>query len=145
MNGRVFRRARRILFADCDPAGIVFYPRYFEIINETVEAWFAEALDQNWRRLILEEGRGVPLAHIEVDFQAPSRLYDDLDVSLAVTRIGGASVGLRLEAVGEGATRFVADLVLVHIDKVRHKPTPWPNDTRARMGPYLTELDAKAP
>ena len=33
-----------VQFAHCDPAGIVFYARYFEIINEVVEDWFEDAL-----------------------------------------------------------------------------------------------------
>ena len=31
-----------IRFRHCDAAGIVFYPRYFEMMNDLVEDWFAE-------------------------------------------------------------------------------------------------------
>ena len=30
-----------VRFQHCDPAGIVFYPRYFEMISQSVEEWFA--------------------------------------------------------------------------------------------------------
>jgi len=30
----VFERDIQVRFAHCDPAGIIFYPRYFEIIKE---------------------------------------------------------------------------------------------------------------
>src|SRR5260370_493059 len=30
----------QVLFRHCDPAGIVFYPRYFEMVNDLVEEWF---------------------------------------------------------------------------------------------------------
>ena len=39
-----FTTTRKVRFEHCDPAGIVFYPRYFEMINGTVEDWFEEDL-----------------------------------------------------------------------------------------------------
>ena len=40
----VFQREQVVRFGHCDPAGIVFFPRYFEMLNELVEDWFAQAL-----------------------------------------------------------------------------------------------------
>ena len=31
---------RKVLFKHCDPAGIVFHPRYFETVNDCVAAFF---------------------------------------------------------------------------------------------------------
>ena len=28
---------QKVRFQHCDPAGIVFYPRYFEMLNTTIE------------------------------------------------------------------------------------------------------------
>jgi 4-hydroxybenzoyl-CoA thioesterase len=39
-----FRRPRLIRFSDCDPAGIVFYPQYFVMLNGLVEDWVNEGL-----------------------------------------------------------------------------------------------------
>ena len=33
-----------VRFRHCDPAGIVFYPRYFEMINDFVEEWFDKGM-----------------------------------------------------------------------------------------------------
>ncbi|MBU9698933.1 hypothetical protein GU927_013865 [Rhodobacteraceae bacterium HSP-20] len=38
-------------FNRCDPAGIVFYPRYFEMMNSVIENFFREALDYSFVRL----------------------------------------------------------------------------------------------
>jgi 4-hydroxybenzoyl-CoA thioesterase len=38
----LFSINQKVLFKHCDPAGIVFYPRYFEMINDCVEAFFDE-------------------------------------------------------------------------------------------------------
>ena len=45
-----FTYPHKVLFRHCDPAGIVFYPRYFEMMNDTVEAFFGTALDAPWTR-----------------------------------------------------------------------------------------------
>ncbi len=39
-----FRNDKLIRFHHCDPAGIVFYPRYFVLFHELYEDWFAEGL-----------------------------------------------------------------------------------------------------
>ncbi|MCO5127369.1 MAG: hypothetical protein M9957_08845 [Rhodobacteraceae bacterium] len=36
----IFRQDIRVGFNHCDPAGIVFYPRYFEMANTVCESFF---------------------------------------------------------------------------------------------------------
>jgi 4-hydroxybenzoyl-CoA thioesterase len=137
----VFEHRRAIRFADMDPAGIVFYPRYFEMINETVEAWFREALGRGFDEMILKERFGVPLARIEVDFKTPGGLDDELVFRLTVERIGGASAALRIRALCGDEVRFEARLTIVYLDIDAHKPTPIPDALRARMTDYLEEVE----
>ena len=69
---------RRVEFGDCDPARIVFYPRYF--------AWFDEA---TWRLfesvgfppdvLRTQFGfAGFPIGEAKSKFSAPSRFFDEV-------------------------------------------------------------------
>ena len=37
---KLFKYAIDIGFRHCDPAGIVFYPRYFEMMNDAIEIFF---------------------------------------------------------------------------------------------------------
>ncbi len=37
-------RKVRIEWGDCDPAGIIFYPRYFEIFDASTSALFERAM-----------------------------------------------------------------------------------------------------
>lgn len=131
-----YRREIQIEFNHCDPAGIVFYPRYFEMTNSVVENFFADELRYPFSRITMEEGRGVPTARIEVDFRAPSRLGEKLHFTLAVTRVGGASVGLRIEAAGGGILRLTADLVLVWISP-EGQPEAWPASLRQRLTAFM--------
>ena len=65
-----FTLHQKVLFKHCDPAGIVFFPRYFEMINDAVEAMFEEILD--WPFEKLHEGFGAPTARIDVSSKRPA-------------------------------------------------------------------------
>lgn len=123
---------RTIKFADVDPARIVFYPRYFEMINETVEDWFRLDLDADFRTMATND-RGTPLVRIEAQFKKPGYLYDRLQLRLTPAAIGRSSLALRIEAVRDVTTIFHAELSIVHVDLGSGKPASWPDDLRQRI------------
>ena len=131
----VFTTTRRVRFADCDAAGIVFFPRYFEMLNGVVEDWFAGSLGASFRELHVERHVSVPTAAIEAKFMLPSRLEDDLTFSLSVTRLGGASCTLRHRIAAGDQLRFEATQTIVYVG-ASLKPEPWPEALRARIAPY---------
>ena len=134
---------RRILrFADCDPAGIAFYPRLCEQINNLVEDWFGEALGYGFPRLHDELERGVPIVRLEVDFSAPGRMGDEIAWSLAVRALGKSSVTLEIRAEPPaGKPVLTAEARLVHCDMATGTPVPvpFPDEVRARMAGFLVE------
>ena len=132
----VFKNDVQVRFAHVDAAGIMFYPRYFGLINDLVEDWFAQALGSSFRQLHLIERRAVPTAHIEIDFRAPSKLEDQLVFSLYVERLGGSSCTLCVAAHCDAETRLTGKLVLVHMDMKTGKSLPWPDDLRAAMAQW---------
>ena len=81
-----FTFTQKVLFRHCDPAGIVFYPRYFEMINDCVEAFF-ESLNYPFYEMH-KAGHGVPTAQIETRFIAPSRHGEVLDLQLNCHKLG---------------------------------------------------------
>ena len=135
MTGQVFTTGRRVRFADCDAAGIVFFPRYFEMLNGVVEDWFAGPLQASFRELHLNRHVSVPTAAVEARFIAPSRLEDELTFALTVTKLGGASCGLRHRISAGEQLRFEATQTLVHVG-ASMKPEPWPDALRARIAPF---------
>jgi 4-hydroxybenzoyl-CoA thioesterase len=129
----VYARPFKVMFQHCDPAGIVFYPRYFEMINATVEDWFETEVGVSFAAMHGPRQFAIPAAHIAVDFLRPSRLGDVLDVRLSVERMGGASMALKLVAHGAEGPALTADLTIVHVLKDTMRPAPWPGDIRARV------------
>lgn len=119
----MFTRKQTIRFKHCDPAGIVFYPRYFEIINDTVEDYFGAVLSYPFHRMM--PANGVPTVAIQTQFHAPSRHGDSLDITLHLKRVGRTSVTLQQIAKCAEELRFDAELTLVHVDETGAS-TPWP-------------------
>lgn len=133
-----YLRRYPIEFNHCDPAGIVFYPRYFEMTNHVCENFFREAVGVSYAAM-MKEGAGVPTARIETDFKAPSRLGEVLEVALVVTRLGGSSVTVRIEASCEGQHRLTATLTLVWVKEVDGVlgARPWPEAMKAKLAAYV--------
>lgn len=123
----MFSYTQKVLFKHCDPAGIVFYPRYFEIMNDVVEAFFDERLLYPFREVVLNNG--VPTAQINATFSAPSRLGDILKLDLSITALGRSSMSLSLDTHCEGERRFSATSVLVYVDQLGQS-TAWPAPIR---------------
>ncbi|WP_370398892.1 acyl-CoA thioesterase [Sulfitobacter sp. JB4-11] len=134
-----FAMPQKVQFKHCDPAGIVFYPRYFEMINDCVEAFFDEALEYPFEEM--HRKCGVPTAQIAVTFSAPSYHGDRLKITLDCTALGRTSVDLRIEAICEEERRFLATSTLVHIDE-NGRPTPWPDPLRARLAQHVSKIAA---
>jgi 4-hydroxybenzoyl-CoA thioesterase len=123
----------KIRFGHCDPAGIVYFPRYFEMINAVVEDWFADAVERDFNSLHIEAGTSVPTVNLKTDFKSPSRLGEWLDFRLAVTHIGNASLTLMITAHCDNELRLSNESTLVYVDMASGKPRRWPDLMRQRF------------
>jgi 4-hydroxybenzoyl-CoA thioesterase len=131
---RPYRAQVLVRFGDCDPAGIVFYPRYLEIFNNIVEDWCRDGLQLSFPDLITQRGWGLPTAHLDVDFAAPSRFGEVLSAALSVRSVGTSSVNVEIALCGpDGSLRVRGSVVLVLIERKPHKAIPIPDDLRARI------------
>lgn len=128
-----FRLDLPIRFGQCDPAGIVYFPRYFEMINAVVEDWFAEVIGASFNALHVEQRMGVPTAHLDTDFLAPSFLGEQLSFELDVARIGGASLALDIHARCADEPRLRCRSTLVYVNLEDGRPRPWPDTLRQRF------------
>ncbi|AWK90104.1 acyl-CoA thioesterase [Azospirillum thermophilum] len=139
-----FVTQRAVRFSDCDPAGIVYFPRCFDLMNGVVEDWWT-AMGFPWRTTIPERRLGLPTAVMTTEFLAPSFLGDPLTCSLTVVRIGGASLDLRHEVRSDGQLRFRAAQTVVCTSLDTHKSQPWPEDVRSAFAAYLESPHAHDP
>jgi 4-hydroxybenzoyl-CoA thioesterase len=131
---RTFSFPQKVLFKHCDPAGIVFYPRYFEMMNDCIEAFFSDALKSPWETLHIDAA--TPTVAIDTTFRSPSHHGDYLDIALAVLRVGNTSLGLRLHAQCNGHSRFEAAMTLVYVNR-QGRPQQWPDTLRRALIQFL--------
>ena len=94
---RVYSTTRLIRFSDCDPAGMVFFPQYFIMLNGLVEDWFTQGLGINYATLLGVRRIGLPTVALQTEFRAPSRMGDSLEMRLQVERVGGRSLRLNID------------------------------------------------
>ena len=98
------RRMVRIEWGDCDPAGIVFYPRYFEMFDHSTVLLIEKALGM--RKLELYERydfAGHPAVETQARFHLPTRFGDDVEIESAITKIGRSSFSLQHRLTLNGA------------------------------------------
>jgi acyl-CoA thioesterase FadM len=99
----VHRTALDISFKHCDPAGIVFYPRYTEMVNDVVEHWFRHGLGCDFATLHGPRAIAIPVVKLQIDFSSPGFLGETLESELVVSRLGISSLSLRIAMRGQRA------------------------------------------
>lgn len=86
-----FQWTIRVYYEDTDTGGIVFYANYLKFFERARTEWLRaagvgqQALAQMHRRMFV-------VMHTAVDYHAPARLDDELKLTVAVERLGRASV-----------------------------------------------------
>lgn len=131
-----FTMSQKVMFRHCDPAGIVFFPRYFEMVNDCVEQFFADVLD--WPFETIHPNCAVPTARIECEFIAPSRHGDELEFEMDIKHIGRSS--MRYCMVGRCARdrRLSITGIIVFVD-AQGKPQSWPKSIRMAIKDNIKE------
>jgi 4-hydroxybenzoyl-CoA thioesterase len=86
------RRKLRIEWGDCDPAGIVYFPRYFQHFDNATVALFEKAT--GLKKIAMSdkfEFAGIPMVNIRARFLIPSRYGDDVEIETQITEIRRSS------------------------------------------------------
>lgn len=133
----IFTHNQDILFQHCDPAGIVFYPRFFEMINLTIERWFDKAIGYSFAQMHVADQTAVPTASVEATFNAPGKLGEEWQWHLAVVRVGRTSVKVRVWGTHNAQTKVESTMTLVHITKSTGRPIAWSQELKDKMKLYL--------
>ncbi|MDI1255513.1 MAG: acyl-CoA thioesterase [Flavobacterium sp.] len=135
-----FSKQEKIRFKHVDYAGIVFYPRFLEMLNDLVEDWFEEALDRPFSQI--HETNGIPTVDLKVQFKKAARIGEILTKSLWVKNLGGASVvcGFKFED-DHGNTCLEGEVTLVNVafvnGKAAIKAEPFSLETRTKISTFI--------
>jgi 4-hydroxybenzoyl-CoA thioesterase len=92
----VNKRVLRIEWGDCDPAGIIYYPRYFAFFDACTSALIERALGMTKQDYLKAyDFSGHPLVDTRTRFLIPTRFGDDVLIESTVTDIRRASFDVR--------------------------------------------------
>lgn len=135
-----FVKQEKIRFQHVDYAGIVFYPRFLEMLNCLVEDWFEEALGRPFSQM--HETNGIPTVDLKVQFKKAARLGEILSKKLWVKNLGGASIlcGFSFEDA-QGAVCLEGEVTLVNVtindDRKDIKATPFNEEMKLKIATFI--------
>ncbi len=92
---RVNRKQIHVEWGDCDPAGIVYFPRYFEYFDACTNALFESAGLPKPDLLRTYGIMGIPLVEAHARYIAPSSFGDTLLVETRITEWKSSSFSVQ--------------------------------------------------
>ena len=106
----------KIKFPDCDPAGVIYFAKIFDIAHQAYESFLsdAEELPDYFR----SEEIALPIIKADAMFFKPLKLHEEINVVLFITSISKSSYTIKYEFVDENLiTKAEATTIHVVIDK----------------------------
>lgn len=132
-------RSLTVEWGHCDPAGIVFNPRFFEFFDHSTASLFETALGMGKSRMMEVYGvAGIPVVETRAAFRAPVRFGDKVEIATSVVELGRSSVRLRHVLTHEGRTCVEGEETRVWTgrdpdDPSRLRAQPMPDEVRSRL------------
>ncbi|HEX6738629.1 MAG TPA: thioesterase family protein [Vicinamibacteria bacterium] len=121
-----------VRFGDLDPAGIAYYPNLVNFLHVAFEDFFAGHVGRPYPE-VYGEGIAFPTVHVEMEFLAPVRYGDHVQVAITVEKVGRTSVQVRYDGSVGGRPVFRARNTAVTVDLKAFEPIPVPDWLRERF------------
>lgn len=127
----ISRKTIHIEWGDCDPAQIVYYPRYLAYFDACTTALFRKVGLSKRQMLKTYEIIGIPLVDLHVSFKVPSRLSEVVTIESEITEWRRRSFCIRHRLFNKGILavecseiRVWASLSATDPEKIESKPVP---------------------
>lgn len=136
----VIRRVVR--WGECDPAGIVYTPRFLDYVVSAYEGFVSLMLDAPLHGAKAVLGVDFPARAVSLDFRSPLALEQSFDMLLRVGDLRRRSYDLHVRASrvlpggGPGPLAFLARLTPVTVDPATRAAVALPVALRAAIAAY---------
>lgn len=87
-----FTYKRRIAFHETDAAGVVYFANFFHLAEEAETHALASL-----GNVVTRDGYLYPRVHVEADYLAPLRFFDEVSVHAYIIRTGSSSMSWKFE------------------------------------------------
>jgi YbgC/YbaW family acyl-CoA thioester hydrolase len=121
---------RRVEFADTDAAGVAHFSRLLAMVEEAEHDFFRE---NSWP--VLSKESAWPVVGLRVDYSAPCRFGDEIEIRLFEFAPGDCSLAYSFEATIAGKPVFSGRATLCHISPETARPAPIPSEIPALLQP----------
>lgn len=123
--GQPFRFPVRVYYEDTDAAGVVYYANYLKFMERARTEWLA-AIGFPLASFEREHGVVFVVHRCEIDFLAPARLNDTLEVTVEALHRGASRLVARQEVRRDEAVLTAARVTLACLDATRWRPVRIP-------------------
>jgi len=129
----------RIEWGDCDPAGIVYFPRYVEYFDRCTRALFERAGLSKRDMLKTYAIAGIPVVDMKAQFVIPSRYGEDVTVESCIIKWGDSSFVVRHRLMRGDAMAIECFetrvwVVQVSDDPVKYEGRSIPREVKEKFG-----------
>jgi acyl-CoA thioester hydrolase len=123
-----FHHSFRIRYSEIDGQGIVFNSHYFTFFDTAIYEYL-RGLDFDFNAYIARRNMDFHTVRVELDFMAPARFDEVIEVHARVAKIGRSSLTFVMEIYLQGTDHLLVkgSLVWVHTDQDAHKSAPLPS------------------
>lgn len=127
MSREPFILPTRVYWEDTDAGGVVYHAQYLAFLERARTEWL-RALGQGQERLRAGHDLVFAVRAMRIDFRAPARLDDLLDVSVAVREVRRASLVLAQAIHRDGGLLLDAEVRVAALRASDFRPRPIPPD-----------------
>jgi len=115
----------RVYWEDTDAGGVVYHARYLAFMERARSEWM-RALGWGQEQLRTADDVAFAVRAMELDFRAPARLDDQLQVSVRLLECRGASfsVGQRIERAGTVLVESRVRIAALRTSDFKPRPIP---------------------
>jgi len=131
-----FTTRLNVRFSHCDPAGLVYTPRFIDIVNGVIEDFFIQELNINYHDMIHNRGVGLGYAKVDCDFFRPAFMGDRLAFTPLITHLGRCSAIYSVHCFRALEEVMRCRLVMVTTSLHTNQAISMPTDMKAALSAY---------
>jgi YbgC/YbaW family acyl-CoA thioester hydrolase len=128
----------RVMWADTDPAGIVWFGVFFRYFENAEEELFRR-LGTDRTALLGKLGIFMPRTSLQSRFRSPAKLGDEITVGVGITAITERRIEYAFDITERGTDRFICDASyrVACVDATTFTPRAFPTEIVDMLRPAV--------
>ncbi len=132
---------RRVRWGECDPAGVVYTPRFADYAVSAYEHFFSSLLGDPPQARMAEMGLGLPMKGMSFEFRRSLRSEQDFDMVVAVAEIRTRTFDLWVEGqLPTSESLFLIGLSPICVDAATRSSIAIPDELKHLLEDYRRDF-----